>query len=330
MSKNVLITETIFPNLEPEKRVFEGTRINLIVTDAGSAEEIIEAAEGRDIDALLTATHILITEDVFECIDTLTAVSSYGIGVDHIDLDAANKYDVTVTNVPDYSVEEVSTHAVSLLLASVRRIPQYREHVNGGEWDWKAQAPLERLRGKTLGLVAFGKIARRVAEKVDGFNLTVITYDPYVSDEEIRDRGVEPVGFEELLARSDLISSHPPLTEETEHMIDADAFDAMKDDAIYVNTSRGPVVDESALYDAITNDEIHAAAVDVMEEEPPGESPLLGLEDVIITPHTAWYSEQSREELQRKAAEEVVTALQNGTLRYVVNDGQTAPWASTG
>jgi D-3-phosphoglycerate dehydrogenase len=119
------------------------------------------------------------------------------------------------------------------------------------------------------------------------------------------------------------------LTDETRHLIDADAFDAMKDSAIYVNTSRGPVVDESALYDAITNDEIHAAAIDVMEEEPPGESPLLGLEDVIVTPHAAWYSEQSKEELQRKAAEEVVTVLQNGTPRYAVTDDKSAPWAST-
>lgn len=329
MSKNVLVTETVFPDLEPERSVFEDAGINLIVTEAGSSEEIIEAAEGRDIDALLTATHILITEEVFKSIDTLRIISSYGIGVDHIDLEAANEYDVTVTNVPDYGVEEVSTHAVSLLLASVRRIPQYREHVNSGEWDWEVQAPLERLRGKTLGLVAFGKIARRVAEKVEGFELTIISYDPHVSDDKISEYGVEPVGFEELLARSDLISSHPPLTENTHHLIDEDAFNAMKDSAIYVNTSRGPVADESALYDAIMNNEIHAAAIDVMEEEPPGDSPLLGLDDVIITPHAAWYSEQSKEELQRKAAEEVVTVLQNGTPRYVVNDNQTAPWAST-
>jgi D-3-phosphoglycerate dehydrogenase len=329
MSKNVLVTETVFPDLEPERRVFADTGINLIVTDAGSAEAIIDAAEGHDIDALLTATHIPITAAVFEHIDTLEIVSSYGIGVDHIDLDAANDHDVIVTNVPDYSVEEVSTHAVSLLLSSARRIPQYREHVNDGVWDWESEAPLERLRGKTLGLVAFGKIARRVTEKIEGFDLTVLTYDPYVSDETIEEYGVESVGFEELFARSDLISSHPPLTEETRHLIDADAFSAMKESAIYVNTSRGPVVDEQALYDAITNDEIHAAAIDVMEEEPPGDSPLLGLDDVIITPHAAWYSEQSKEELQRKAAEEVVAALQNGTLRYVVNDSKTKPWAST-
>lgn len=329
MSDNVLVTETVFPDLEPERSVFEDTGINLIVSDASSAEEIVDAAEGQDVGALLTATHIHITEAIFENIETLTTVSSYGIGVDHIDLDAANAHDVTVTNVPDYSVEEVSTHAVSLLLASARRVPQYREHVNSGGWDWEVEAPLERLRGKTLGLVAFGKIARRVSEKVEGFDLTVITYDPHVSDDTFEEYGVESVGLEELFTRSDLISSHPPLTEETRHLIDADAFDAMKESAIYVNTSRGPVVDESALYDAVTDNEIRGAAIDVMGEEPPGDSPLLGLDDVIITPHAAWYSEQSREELQRKAAEEVVAGLQKGTPRYVVNDNQTEPWAST-
>lgn len=329
MSDNVLVTETVFPDLEPERSVFEDTGINLIVSDASSAEEIVDAAEGQDVGALLTATHIHITEAIFENIEALTTVSSYGIGVDHIDLDAANAHDVTVTNVPDYSVEEVSTHAVSLLLASARRVPQYREHVNSGGWDWEVEAPLERLRGKTLGLVAFGKIARRVSEKVEGFDLTVITYDPHVSDDTFEEYGVESVGLEELFTRSDLISSHPPLTEETRHLIDADAFDAMKESAIYVNTSRGPVVDESALYDAVTDNEIRGAAIDVMGEEPPGDSPLLGLDDVIITPHAAWYSEQSREELQRKAAEEVVAGLQKGTPRYVVNDNQTEPWAST-
>ncbi|MEF8814785.1 MAG: C-terminal binding protein [Halovenus sp.] len=329
MSDNVLVTETVFPDLEPERSVFEETGIDLIVTEASSAEEIIDAAEGRSIDALLTATNILITEEVFERIDTLTMVSSYGIGVDHIDIEAATDHGVTVTNVPDYSVEEVSTHAVSLLLASVRRIPQYREHVNSGGWEWEVEAPLERLRGKTLGLVAFGKIPRRVSEKVDGFDLTVITYDPHVPDDTVEEYGVESVGFEELFARSDLISSHPPLTEETHHLIDADTFGAMKESAIYINTSRGPVVDESALYEAITENEIRGAAIDVMEEEPPDDSPLLGLDDVIITPHAAWYSEQSREELQRKAAEEVVAVLQNGTPRYVVNDSQTESWAST-
>jgi len=329
MSADVLVTETVFPDLDPETRVFENAGIELIVTEAGSAEEIVAAAGEHEPDALLTATHIDITEEVFENIETLETVSSYGIGVDHIDLDAATSHGVTVTNVPDYGVEEVSTHAVSLLLACVRRTPQYHEDVSNGGWDWKTEAPIARLRGKTLGLVAFGKIARRVSEKVAGFDLSVVAYDPYVSDDTIEEHGVDAVGLAELFERADLISSHPPLTEETRHLIDADAFSAMKESAIYVNTSRGPIVDESALYDAIMNDEIRAAAIDVMEEEPPRDSPLIGLDDVIITPHVAWYSEASRAELQRKAAEEIVSVLQNETPRYVVNDTQTKVWEST-
>jgi len=173
------------------------------------------------------------------------------------------------------------------------------------------------------------------------FDATVVGYDPYVAGEKtskiyprhdretVEDAGIELASLAGTFERADAVTVHVPLSEETRHLVGGEELDLLEGGCL-VNTSRGPVVDESALYDAITNDEIHAAAVDVMEEEPPEDSPLLGLDDVIITPHAAWYSEQSKEELQRKAAEEVVTALQNGTLRYVVNDGQTAPWASTG
>lgn len=319
MSERVLITEIVFPDLTPERSVFEENGIEMIVTEAGSPDEIIREADGQRVDALLTATHIPITDAVFEEIDTLRTVSSYGIGVDHIDLEAATNHDVTVTNVPDYGVEEVSTHAVALLLSVTRSVPQYNEHVSNGSWDWEDEQPIERLQGKTLGLVAFGKIARRVSEKVSGFDFEVITYDPYVSEATAEDYGVEKVGFDELLRRSDLLSTHTPLTEETRQLFDMDAFRAMKETAIFVNTSRGGIVDESDLYDAIVGDEISGAALDVMEEEPPDGSPLIELDDVIITPHAAWYSEQSMEELQRKAAEEVVNVLQSGTPRYVVN-----------
>ncbi|WP_114579016.1 C-terminal binding protein [Saliphagus sp. LR7] len=319
MSGRVLATEIVFPSFNPERKVFAEAGIEMIATGAGSTGEILDAAEKTDVDAILTATHISISEEVFEQIEGLQVVSSYGIGVDHIDLDSATKYGVPVTNVPDYSIEEVSSHAISLLLNCARSVSQYDKQVGDGGWDWETQRPLRRLRGQTLGVVAFGKIPRRLVEKLDGFSFDVVSYDPDVSESKMAEYGVEKVCFDELLSRSDLITSHVPLNEESYHMFDIDAFKTMKDDAIFVNTSRGQVIDESALYKALEEDEIACAGVDVMENEPPDGSPLVDQQNIIITPHAAWYSEQSMEELQRKAAEEIVKVLQGEAPRYLVN-----------
>jgi D-3-phosphoglycerate dehydrogenase len=312
MSYKVLVTEIVFQDLDVEREVFAGTPVEMVVSQAGSPEEIVAAAEGEEIDALLTATHIPITETVFEGIDSLRFVSSYGIGVDHIDLEAANDHGIPVSNVPDYSIDEVSSHALALLLACARSVVRYDRHVDDGGWEWEVGAPIERLRGKTLGLVAFGKIARRVAEKAAGFDLEVVAYDPYVDADEMAARGVEKVGFEELLERSRYVSVHAPLTTESRGMFDADAFARMREESVLVNTARGPVVEEAALVDALEDGPLRAAGVDVFEEEPPEGSPLLDREDVLVTPHVAWYSERSREVLARSVARDVVRVLDGG------------------
>jgi len=317
MSERVAVTRTVFPDIELERKIIEDAGMEFMVTDASSPEEIADRAES--VDGLLTATDIAIDDRVFENLNDLQVIGSYGIGLDHIDLDTASRHDVAVSNVPDYCIEEVSTHALALLLSAVRKIPLYDQHVKGGNWDWKVGTPISRLQGSTVGIVALGKIGRRTAEKLGEFDVDIIAYDPYVDQDEMADYDVEKVDFESLLQRSDVISVHIPLTDETEQMFDEAAFRAMKESAIFVHTSRGPVISENALVNALSSGEIAGAGVDVLPQEPPDDSQLFELDNVILTPHVAWYSEQSRQELQRKAAEEVVRGLSGEELRYCVN-----------
>jgi D-3-phosphoglycerate dehydrogenase len=229
--------------------------------------------------------------------------------VDNIDLEAATEHGVTVLNVPSYCEEEVSTHALALLLSVARNVVHYDRHVRGGGWDWKVGAPIHRLAGKTLGLVAFGSIPQIMRRKVSGLDLEVITYDEYLSGEVFEKHDVESVSFDELLERSHYVSVHAPLTAETENLFDRDAFEAMRSSAILVNTARGPIVDEHALVEAIEKGEIAGAGLDVLPEEPPSDSPLFDLEDVVCTPHAAWYSEESQTKLRRNTARNVAEYL---------------------
>lgn len=311
--------------LAVEREVFEGMDVELRQPDARDEDGAIEAA--RDADAIIADAAVPITERLLSVLD-LRIVARAGIGFDNIDVAAAGRHGVTVTNVPDYCVDEVSTHALALLLALVRKTHVYASDTAAGGWDWERGAPIRRLGDLTLGIVAFGRIGSRAAEKALPFFERVIAADPYVDDAEIERAGVEPVAFDELLARANVISIHTPLTDETRDMFDADAFAAMDADpddgggTLLVNTSRGPVVDEDALLTALDAGTVAGAGLDVMEREPPGDSPLLGREDVIVTPHVAWYSRESQREVRRKAATEVRRALEGEDPRYPVGDSQ--------
>jgi D-3-phosphoglycerate dehydrogenase len=224
-----------------------------------------------------------------------------------------------VTKVPDYCLDEVSDHAMALLLALIRKIPSSNTRTQSGKWEMKAVVPIHRLRGTVLGLVAFGQIPQLVAPKAQAFGMQVITYDPYVSDEVLKRANVRRVELEELIRTSDYVSLHCPLTPETKHLFSSEAFQKMKRSAYLVNTARGPVIDEAALAQALDQKLIAGAALDVMEKEPPGTSPLFGRDNIIVTPHTSFYSEESLVDLQTKAAEEVVRVLSGQTPRNPVN-----------
>jgi D-3-phosphoglycerate dehydrogenase len=239
--------------------------------------------------------------------------------VDNVDIPAATAAGIVVTRVPDYCLDEVSDHAMALLLALVRKIPSSNARTQAGRWEMRAVAPIHRLRGTVLGLVAFGQIPQLVAPKAQSFGVRVVAHDPYVSKQVAERAGVELVDFDELVKISDYISIHTPLMPATHHLFNAEVFRRMKPTAYLINTARGPIIDEAALAGALDQGHLAGAALDVMEQEPPTGSPLFGRDNVIITPHTSFYSEESLVDLQTKAADEVVRVLTGQAPRNPVN-----------
>lgn len=312
----IAVTDWDFPDLSIERSVLSGTDVELITAQAETPAAVIEAA--ADADALLVQ-YAPITAEVFEALD-LDAVGRYGIGVDNVDVEAATEHGVQVLNVPEYCIEEVPTHTFSLLLTCVRRTAQYDAEIKSGTWDWTSGKPIDRVAGSTLGLVGFGKLPRNFVDLVSGFDFEVLAYDPYVDAGEIESHGAEKVELDDLLERSRFVSLHSPLTEETREMIDADAFERMRDDAILLNTARGGLVDVDALVAAVESGEIAGAGIDVLPEEPPSPTPPLDHPNIVYTPHVAWYSEQSLTEMRRQITEDVLAVVTSESPENPVND----------
>jgi D-3-phosphoglycerate dehydrogenase len=284
----------------------------VVAAETGDEAALRDAAAGAA--ALVVDVNTPVTAAVLDVLDDLQVVARAGVGIDNIDVAAAADHGVTVTNVPEYCTDEVATHTVTLLLDCVRTLTDYDRDVRDGGWGWERTRPVHRVRGRTLGLVSFGPIARRVRDQLRGFDLDVVAYDPYVDAAEMAAADVEKVTLEELYERADYVSLHAPLTEETAGLIDADAVAAMRDRAILVNTGRGGLVDEAALRTALDDGEIAAAGLDVLAEEPPAaDHPLVGLDNCIVTPHAAWYSEEARDDLNAAVAANVGAALAGTT-----------------
>ncbi|WP_336336768.1 C-terminal binding protein [Haloarcula brevis] len=284
----------------------------VVAAETGSEAALRDAAAGAA--ALVVDVNTPVTAAVLDVLDELQVVARAGVGIDNIDVAAAADNGVTVTNVPEYCTDEVATHTVTLLLDCVRTLTAYDRDVRDGGWGWERTRPVHRVRGRTLGLVSFGPIARRVRDQLRGFDLDVVAYDPYVDATEMVAADVEKVTLEELYERADYVSLHAPLTEETAGMIDADALAAMRDRAILVNSGRGGLVDEAALRTALEDGEIAAAGLDVLAEEPPAaDHPLVGLDNCVVTPHAAWYSEEARDDLNDAVAANVGAALAGET-----------------
>jgi D-3-phosphoglycerate dehydrogenase len=316
MSYSVAVADSVFPNLDPARKVLGTIGATLTLAPSTTADAIMALA--ADSDAVLV-TYAKITADMIAGMSKCRVISRFGIGVDNVDLDAATSRGIVVTKVPDYCIDEVSDHTMALLLAAVRKIPSSSARTHGGRWEMKAVVPIHRLRGSVIGLVGFGRIPQLVAPKAQAFGMTVLAYDPYVPPEVFARLGVEGVSFADLLARSDYVSVHSPLTPETRGLFNAESFGKMKQGAYIVNTARGPVIDEDALAAALDAGQLAGAALDVMVQEPPPASPLFGRDNVIITPHTSFYSEESLVELQTKAAQEVVAVLSGQAPRNPVN-----------
>ena len=268
----------------------------------------------------MLVTYANITSEIINELENCQVIGRFGIGVDNVDLDRATEAGIQVCYVPDYCLDEVSDHAMSLLLSLARKISFGNHQVQSLSWKAKSVAPIWRIRDRILGLYGFGKIPQALVAKAQAFSLKVIAHDPYITPELADKLGVELVSFESLLKQSDYISIHAPLTPKTQHAFNTDAFLQMKPEALLINTARGALVDEQALASALDKGQLAGAALDVMETEPPlDDSPLLKRDNVILTPHTAFYSEEALLELQTKATEDVVRVLLGDQPRYPIN-----------
>lgn len=287
------------------------------------ADTPAEFADGvRDADALLTSWGMRIDREVIGALERCVVIGLSSVGVDMVDVEAATAAGIVVTNVPDVFIEEVADHAMMLLLDAARMTPQMAGMARRGEW-YQGRPALSRrprLLGQTLGLYGFGNVARCTARRAQAFGLRLVAHDPYVSELELTAMGVEPVGFGELLERSDFVSIHTPHNAETEHAFDAAAFRRMKPTAILVNTARGAIVDEAALVQALRDGLIAGAALDVLEAEPPSpDNPLLNMDQVVITPHVASATTRMRPETRRRAGREVAMVLRGRWPMSCVN-----------
>jgi D-3-phosphoglycerate dehydrogenase len=274
----------------------------------------------RQADALIVTTH-RVSAELIASLERCRIISRAGTGLDAIDIPAATARGIWVAYVPDYSVDEVSSHAVGLLLAHARGIPRLVEATRAGIWTNQIVVPLRRLRGQTLGLLGFGRIGQAVAAKARGLGVEIIVHDPYLDGQVIADGGARPVDRETLLRESDYLSLHTPLTEANRRFIDAQALALMKPTAFVINTARGGLIDEEALLDAVRAGRIAGAALDVLTvEPPPPDHPLLHEPRIMITPHTGWYSEDANHDVRVRAAEEVVRVLRGERPRCPVNE----------
>ena len=315
----IAVTDSPFPSLDPAKAALARIDPELRVANSTSADDILAVA--RDADAILV-TYAKLPGELLRQLRRCKAIGRFGLGVDNIDIAAAAKIGITVTYVPDYCMQEVSDHAMALLLALARKVPQSNALVQAGRWDMPAVVPIHRLAGRVLGLVGFGNIPRALAPKAKAFGLRVVAHDPYVSQHALAAAGVEGMSFDRLLEISDFVSIHAPLLPATRGLFNAEVFRKMKQGACLINTARGPLVDEDALLAALDSGRLVGAALDVVAVEPlPKQSRLIGRDNVVLTPHTGFYSVEALNELQTKCAADVARVLSGEKPVYPVKTG---------
>lgn len=305
----VAVVGTRYASLDIEEQVLAPLGVTLVSGWGGDEAELVRLCRGCAV--AMAGNPPRFTRSVLVELPELRGIVRSGIGVDSIDLEAAAELGKVVCNVPDYCVDEVSTHAVSLILALNRRLLACDRIVREGGWNFDALRPLQSPSDQTAGIVGLGQIGRRVARKLGAFGFRLLGYDPYVPPAHIAELGVAPVDLDTLLAESDYVTLHSPLTPQTRHMIGAPQLARMKRTACLVNTARGALVDEEALAAALEAGTIGGAAVDVLEQEPPArDNPLLRRPNVLLTPHVAWYTERAERELRRKSVEEAIRILE--------------------
>lgn len=288
--------------LETEARVVVATELT---------EKGIVAHAAADAEGILFRIKPPCTDRLMAACRRLKVVGRYGAGLDTVDLRAATRLGIAVVHAPGSNSNAVAEHALMLMLASIKRTKRVERLTRAGDWDGDRVVGIRELGGRTLGIIGVGNIGRITARLAGAFGMRVLGYDPYVAPDELRRRGAEPVGsLEELLPQADVISCHTPLTDETRHMLNPRTLGLMRRGAIVINTSRGPVVDERALFEALVQGQVGAAGLDVFEEEPtPLDNPLLNLEQVVVTSHVAGVSEEANRAIALQVAAEMLRVL---------------------
>ncbi len=308
--KKIVVIEPGYLNYSAEENILQDWDPQFVVVPANaSLEEKLRQVSNADAIMVREAT---VSRPMIEAMQQCRVIVRYGVGVDNIDSQAAKEKGIYVANVPDYGSEDVAEHALALLLAATRRIATRNRDVRDGQWGIGQREPMFRLAGKILGVVGFGRISRCFVQKASGFGFKrILVVDPLLTDEQASQAGVTRVNLDTLCREADFISLHAPLTPDTHHLIGEAELAKMKPSAVLVNTSRGGLIDEQALINALLQKRIFATGLDVFESEPlSAKSPLLQMDNTLCTDHTAWFTEESVVELQSKAAHEVRRAFE--------------------
>jgi D-3-phosphoglycerate dehydrogenase len=310
----VMITDCDHGSIEEEKEELGRIGAELFLAQIREEEDLIRVC--KEADGLINQYAIL-NRNVLSHLPKCKVVARYGVGVDSIDLRAATDLGIIVANVPDYCIDEVATHAVAMLLTLIRKTAFFDRKVKSSQWDFRQGAPIHRMQAKILGLIGCGKIGFEVAKRISTFGVKVMAFDPYIHS---AGENIKITDLETILRKSDFISIHCPLNESTRHLIGEQEFKKMERKPFLINTSRGPIVNEKALIQALEEGRISGAGLDVLETEPPGsENPMLKMENVILSPHVGFYSEESISELKRRTAKNVSDVLMGRRPGSVVN-----------
>lgn len=314
----ILVTDYVWPSTEPEREVLAG--IGAEVIEAPDPSEDTLTALAADVDGIMTC-FAQVTPRVVQAARKCVVISRYGVGVDNIAVETATGEGIVVTYVPDYCVDEVSDHVMALLLTWNRQIGFYGQVAKQGRWGGTpSPVPLVRLRGHKLGIIGLGRIGRLVAGKAQAFGLEVLGYDPYLSAGDSLPVGVKSVDLPTLLSDSDYVTIHAPLNDATRRLISTEELSLMKSTAYIINCARGPIIDEAALYAALRDRRIAGAGLDVLEEAAPSvDNPLFQLDNVLVTPHVAFLSQQSVHELEVRTAQATADVLQGRMPQFLVN-----------
>ena len=313
----VLVTDYVFESFEPEEAAFANLDVDLVIRQAKHVDELKQ--DVRDADAILNTYLGPIDNNLFQEATKLRIVARYGIGVDTINVADATQRGIMVTNVPDYCVDEVANHAMAHFLTLARKICFSDAKVRAGEWSLSYVKPMKALRSMTAGIVGCGRIGRAIATRLASFGISVVFSDPVVTDVPA---GTSRVEFDDLLSNADVIFVQCPSNEHTHHLFDEAVFKKMRKSPIIINTARGPIVDTDAVVYALENNLISGAGLDLLEDEDTvvkGEHALKKFDHVVLTPHSAWYSDLAIPELQKRAAEEVARVLNGERPKSLVN-----------